>query len=551
MPPTQQQLDPQAVALAKAIRDTESKGDWNAKGASGEWGAYQFTPATWQAYSQEFGVNAPFGAATPDQQNEVAYKKIKQWKDQGYNPGQIASMWNAGVGRPNAYVEGHKGVNKFGVEYDTPSYAEKVAQAYQRLKGQTGMQDVPMQPIEKDFLGDVGDTLARAGTRVASAVGRAATGEIHPISGLIQGVGGVAGGVGDLTSDVLHHVPVVKDVVKGVEGAIGQGVEAVLATDEGQQALQAYQRFAQEHPEMAGNIESGIDIATALPILKGVRVGMDAAGAGVNRVLRGSKDEVLEAVSPHMTPKEMASAVATRGTQKKGLLGEVSIRPAAADLRTAAAVRANVPTFNPNKPLLHNIDAVQTTVSQMAKQLKQRVNEMGAGRIYSHQEFAKALRGVEKPLLISSDVTMNNAYNRLIAKAVEIAKKKGGKVPDLLDVRQEFDGFIKKQFPNLYSSEALTPMRQAVRDIRNAITDFTVKNLPDDVGLRDSLLVQHQLLNAIENMAEKATKGAGKEIGTTMIDRSPTLRGTRGLIKFGSRAAAQGAGMGGIMKVLD
>lgn len=128
------QLDPQAVALAQAIRTVESGGSNKALGQSGEKGAYQFMPDTWSKYSQEAGINVPLASATLQQQNQVAYTKIKQWKDAGYNPGQIASMWNAGPGKPNAYLEGYKGTNNQGVAYDTPAYAKSVAEVYQQTK---------------------------------------------------------------------------------------------------------------------------------------------------------------------------------------------------------------------------------------------------------------------------------------------------------------------------------------------------------------------------------------------------------------------------------
>lgn len=138
---TTTQLDPQAKNLAIAIRQTETGGDFNAQGKSGEWGAYQFTQPTWQKLNQKYGTNYQFTQATPEQQNELAYKQIKEWKDAGYNVGQVASMWNAGEDKPNAYLEGNKGVNKYGVKYDTAQYANSIATAYQTLKtgGQAGM----------------------------------------------------------------------------------------------------------------------------------------------------------------------------------------------------------------------------------------------------------------------------------------------------------------------------------------------------------------------------------------------------------------------------
>lgn len=134
------QLDPQVVNLAKAIRQTESGGNFNARGKSGEYGAYQFTAPTWQKEAAALGINVPVDKATPQQQNQVAYTQLKRWKDAGYNPGQIASMWNAGETEPNAYQgtfsngKPSVGINSHGVHYDVPAYAKSVASAYQTLK---------------------------------------------------------------------------------------------------------------------------------------------------------------------------------------------------------------------------------------------------------------------------------------------------------------------------------------------------------------------------------------------------------------------------------
>lgn len=81
-----EQLDQSAVNLAKAIRQHESGGNFSARGQSGEYGAYQFMPDTWKSWSKQYlGQDIPIEQATPEQQNEVAYKKIKELKDQGYD----------------------------------------------------------------------------------------------------------------------------------------------------------------------------------------------------------------------------------------------------------------------------------------------------------------------------------------------------------------------------------------------------------------------------------------------------------------------------------
>ena len=144
------QLDPQAMALTKAIRQVESGGNFKARSKDGSFGAYQFLKPTWDNTARKYGVNAEWEKATPQQQNEVAYKQIKEWKDKGHNVGEIASMWNAGAGRPQAYLQGLKGTNSSGVNYNVANYAKKVATLYQGYKGQSQpqAQQEPIEPVE-------------------------------------------------------------------------------------------------------------------------------------------------------------------------------------------------------------------------------------------------------------------------------------------------------------------------------------------------------------------------------------------------------------------
>jgi len=125
-----QQLDPQVVALAKAIRQHES-GNRPVSGASGEGGRYQFMPDTWKSGAQKY-LGDPNAPLTLENENKVAYSKIKEWKDAGYNPAQIASMWNRG--KPD--WEGRVGTNKYGVKYDVPKYVNSVYANYQKFKPQ-------------------------------------------------------------------------------------------------------------------------------------------------------------------------------------------------------------------------------------------------------------------------------------------------------------------------------------------------------------------------------------------------------------------------------
>lgn len=116
-----------AKSIVNAIKQTESSGNYNVKGASGETGAYQFMPNTWANYKKQYeqATGEILSGQTPENQDKVAEWKVQQWLDNGYDVKQIASMWNAGEGRPDAW-KNWKGVNALGVAYDTPAYVKKV-----------------------------------------------------------------------------------------------------------------------------------------------------------------------------------------------------------------------------------------------------------------------------------------------------------------------------------------------------------------------------------------------------------------------------------------
>lgn len=207
MQPQPTQLDPQLVNLAKSIRQTESGGNFQAKGASGEYGAYQFTDSTWKAQAPKFGVTVPLKEATPEQQNEVAYKQLAEWKQKNptWNVGNFASAWNAGAGEANAYTgtfsngKPSVGTNSMGVKYSVPDYAKSVANAYQTIKAG----------------GDVG-----ADPNNPSSVASQAT-ESPSVSGFIGNVASSAGNVvSGLAQAIMHPIDTASNLLGMAGGAI-------------------------------------------------------------------------------------------------------------------------------------------------------------------------------------------------------------------------------------------------------------------------------------------------------------------------------------------
>lgn len=300
----EQTIDPKIKALVSAIGEAEtgpSKPEaYTMSGKSGEFGRYQYMPETWKEWSREFGVNE--NDKSIEAQNKVAYNKVKQWKEQGLNPAQIASKWNSGD--ENKYKQGWKGTNSQGVQYDTPAYALKVSENYRKLSSgynpkpfsqpsgagtinYSGVENkTPVAPVEEKNPDSLGSQLQNRGQELSGAIksivgGKAQTGQTR-ISGLIQSAGALAGGLGDVVGAGMDLIPGVKQI----ENLLGQGVGKLAQTPVGQSVIKEVQKFSESHPELAKDIGAGFNIVTAIPIFKGLKVATNVAGDAIAQALR-------------------------------------------------------------------------------------------------------------------------------------------------------------------------------------------------------------------------------------------------------------------------
>ncbi len=241
------QLDPKVLNLAKSIKlaETGSGDTYKKKGGSGEFGAYQFMPDTYKTYAQKY-LGDSNAQPTIENQNKIAYSFIKEKKDQGFNPSQIASMWNAGEKKPNAYKENWKGVNSHGVAYDTPAYALKVSEYYKKLNGnQPGdvTHETPQPEIQKEsggpaFPSSPTDTPLQAGAKALGNTpgsivnfGKGILHALNPLETLrklmeIPGAYKEARDAGASIGDIAKELP-----GEAYKGLVPEGVRDVLKGD--------------------------------------------------------------------------------------------------------------------------------------------------------------------------------------------------------------------------------------------------------------------------------------------------------------------------------
>lgn len=106
--------------MVNALASAEGAGrNCSLKGGSGESGCFQFMPSTWRVFSIEvYGEVKPL---TVERERYVVTIIVKKWMAQGMSPRQIALRWNAG-----GATQCSRGVNKYGVEYDSCAHVSKV-----------------------------------------------------------------------------------------------------------------------------------------------------------------------------------------------------------------------------------------------------------------------------------------------------------------------------------------------------------------------------------------------------------------------------------------
>lgn len=485
--------DQDAINFSKAIIDHESGGNFTAKGKSDEYGAAQWIEPTWNAEAQKYlGYVPKWGTSemTPEIQKAVIYSKIKEEKDKGLNPAQIAAQHNSGS--PDGW-ENKIGVNKYGVKYDVPTYVKAVTDKYQKYKKESpnsGYNPSPYSnpeggPGKIDFSGtekeqaqkpendSLGSELIDRANDVSTAVTDTMQGKINPVSGILQTGGAIAGGIGDVVNKGLELIP----GVKAIEGVIGKGIGALAGTEAGQSIVKSVQEFNTSHPELSKDIGAGFNILTAIPILKGLSVVKNLALDGASQALKGVAEKTFT--------KDLTSTVARTlggrralekgaGAEIKTLIEERAIpdieggkyatkeafdklsqqitdieknklQPALAQANTSS-VADRIPLETYKKEAMQDaVDQLKDTgpVEKYFDRLKQKY-----GDYPSIQQVNQAKRTVARNISEAGFMSPTYSTDKVVRSALQQAVEDGAKalgLPDIANINQEMARLIKAQ----------------------------------------------------------------------------------------------------------
>jgi len=140
-PANSQFSDPNALAIVRTIGMNENNGsptpqDYTKRGASGEYGMYQFTKDAWNNYADQV-LGDSHADPTPTNQNAVIYGMSKRWLSEGWTPQMILSQWNGGGAYD--YQTGDAGVNPKGVRYNVKQYVDNGMNYYNQESRKLGV----------------------------------------------------------------------------------------------------------------------------------------------------------------------------------------------------------------------------------------------------------------------------------------------------------------------------------------------------------------------------------------------------------------------------
>lgn len=427
MEPTQQPTDQQALALTHALALQESghngTPNYNAVGDAGtSKGAYQWQPGNFESAAKTAGLDP--NDFSPENQDKVAYSEVKAYKDKGYDPGQIASLWNSGS--PNNW-QNHSGtttINGKAISYDTPAYVKGVQKYYQQLtqQSQPGSNYNPTpfsNPGAVDFSGETQSATPTQSPVTLGSIGKGALGLLSsaekpfidlaaaPIQGLAkalgkpdpfqQGIGGgqapaqvdplasTAGGVaeqeaGNAAQVGSYFVPGGEGVVPAVAGGATMGLLQGAGN-----AMSNQDNLTDVATQGAEGATIGGGTAGVLGAAGGLlgKAGEALSGEGAQKALAGLKDAYTSALNLTAGERGMESAT---GKDLAKVLVDNGVPLARNDNSTLDAsdaitqLQSKLNTLNDKAdPLVATADAKGDLVSlpQILEQTQQDIRDMG------------------------------------------------------------------------------------------------------------------------------------------------------------------------------
>jgi len=275
------------------------------------------------------------------------------------------------------------------------------------------------------------------------------------------------------------------------------------------------------------------------------------ANRGIQQLNKQSKF-IDELITPKMTAKESAAAIKTgRVTESTGLIGERTFKDAINNFDNIKNAVSEVEGISSKNTNLENANLIRNKISDIGNKLEQDLiqveKQTGKDRgFFTPNEFNNEMnlvknRLAENPLIVGD---AEKTASKLIGKFNSLVKEYGYKPSGLLKARKELDIWVKAQKGDkVFDTSTENAFTIALREVRNTANEFLASKVPD-VGVKESLLKQSSLYNALETVAEKASKEGGSKVKRFMTKNPKTTQA----LKYGGSAALGGTATGILLK---
>jgi len=362
----------------------------------------------------------------------------------------------------------------------------------------------------------LGQELIDRSNQLGQAVKQGVSGEINPFSSVLQAGGAIAGGLGDVVNAGIgllgKGVEKVTgyDPVQGVEKLIGQGVGYLAKTPAGQAVSESISQFSKDHPELSADIGAGFNIATAIPILRGLgaakNVAMDAASSQLMKLAeKGAAKDLTEVLSRNKTGLKLLQ-------QNKGVVDALVKERALPEIVNIGGVdRYSIE--NAYETLGNKISHLEDNVLQpmLAKGNTGRI----ADSIPIEQLRKEAIDSIKKEFKGTGEsINIENAVNK------------------------KFDGF-KNEYGDYVTIQDLNDMKRGVRQKVNFNSPALDQNVSFHLG--------QSFMSGVEHFATKLGAGDVRSVNQEM---AKLIKAQKALEAFNNTAVKKGSLAGSLIKAV-
>lgn len=209
-----------------------------------------------------------------------------------------------------------------------------------------------------------------------------------------------------------------------------------------------------------------------------------------------SEKKIADTILPKMTPSVRAERAAKWLYSERWVFNKVINK---LDNNEKEMLNTVKNFISPKKSIVSNINKARDVLYTETNNLQNKLSN--SSYTWKTKDVINAMDKLEKPIALKWG-DLEKQYNAVKQAFKKILDSSNKDAKWLLQARKEFDLLVSKEFPNLYSSDTLTPMKTAITNLRKVPNQILNDWIWDDL-VKKSLRKQSLIMDAIDNMATK------------------------------------------------